>query len=48
MRRLWHFTIFMITSSILLAACSPSNNILPNEGIESVEKNYSIVNEKSI
>jgi len=48
MRRLWHFTIFMITSSILLAACSPSNNILPNEGIESVEKNNSIANEKSI
>ena len=48
MRRLWHFIIFMITSSILLAACSSSNNIPPIEGLESVEKINSIANEKSI
>jgi len=38
----------MITGSILLVACSSSNNIPPNEDIESVEKNNSIDNEESI
>jgi hypothetical protein len=48
MRRLLHFIKFMFTVSILLAACSPSNDIPPNEGVESVEKNNSIANEESI
>ena len=47
MRRSWHFTVFMITGSILLAACSSSNDIPPNEDIESGEKNNSIANEES-
>ncbi len=38
----------MITGSILLAAYSSSNNIPPNEDIESVEKYNSIDNEESI